>query len=83
MIYPLAQNLESKAMLKEDLNGKLLQRAELVACKEDYETVFENFNIAHPDESEFIVKESELNENIKTYERREEELRQSCEALGA
>jgi hypothetical protein len=29
--------LEGKALLKEDLNGRLLQRAELVAQKEEYE----------------------------------------------
>ena len=29
--------MESKAMYKEDLNGKLIQRAELVALKEDIE----------------------------------------------
>jgi hypothetical protein len=34
--------LETKAILKEDLNGRLLQRAELVAEKEEQEEILEH-----------------------------------------
>jgi hypothetical protein len=40
--------LETKAMLKEDLNGRLLQRAELVAFKEEQEELIENHQRMEP-----------------------------------
>ena len=61
-------------MLKEDLNGKLLQRAELVACKEEFEAIFENFSNKYPEESDFIIKDKDLLENIQGYLKREHAL---------
>ncbi|CAD8168804.1 unnamed protein product [Paramecium octaurelia] len=46
--------LETKAMLKEDLNAKLLQRAELVGQKEELEEFVEQIKNDHPQLTEIV-----------------------------
>ncbi|CAK71963.1 unnamed protein product (macronuclear) [Paramecium tetraurelia] len=48
------QTLETKAMLQEDLNGKLLQRAELVGQKEELEEFVEQLKNEHPQLTEIV-----------------------------
>ncbi|CAD8156573.1 unnamed protein product [Paramecium octaurelia] len=48
------QILETKAMLQEDLNGKLLQRAELVGQKEELEEFVEQLKNEHPQLTEIV-----------------------------
>ncbi|KAL4511674.1 hypothetical protein ABPG72_012519 [Tetrahymena utriculariae] len=51
---------ERKSMLKEDLNGKLMQRAELVAQREYLDEILEEFRQKYKQEIEFIEEENKL-----------------------
>ncbi|CAD8073825.1 unnamed protein product [Paramecium sonneborni] len=64
--------LETKAMLQEDLNAKLLQRAELVGQKEELEEFVEQIKNEHPQLTEVVEsiykcdsKVNEILQNIK------------------
>lgn len=56
----LNQLLENKALLKEDLNGKLLQRAELVAQREELDQIFEDFQENYQKDISYFAEEAEL-----------------------
>ncbi|CAD8160832.1 unnamed protein product [Paramecium pentaurelia] len=65
------QTLETKAILQEDLNGKLLQRAELVGQKEELEEFVEQLKNEHPQLTEIVEsiyqcdqKAKNINKNI-------------------
>lgn len=62
--------LESKAMLKEDLNGKLLQRAELVAQREELDQIFEEFESKNREEIAFFNFEVEGRTQISNYSKK-------------
>ncbi|KAL4471453.1 hypothetical protein ABPG74_008346 [Tetrahymena malaccensis] len=51
---------ERKSMLKEDLNGKLMQRAELVAQREYLDEILEEFRQKYKQEIEYIEEENKL-----------------------
>ncbi|CAD8078833.1 unnamed protein product [Paramecium sonneborni] len=64
--------LETKAMLQEDLNAKLLQRAELVGQKEELEEFVEQIKNEHPQLTEIVesiyqcdLKVKEILQNIQ------------------
>ncbi|KAL4509935.1 hypothetical protein ABPG72_010128 [Tetrahymena utriculariae] len=62
-------DLETKAFLKEDLNGKLIQRAELVAQKEDLDQIFEQFINQYPEEYEYINEAYKIDVTIDEIKR--------------
>ena len=53
-------------MFKEDLSARLLQRADLVAQREDLEQVIENLKSNHPNAINFCQSEINLKEQINT-----------------
>ena len=52
-------------MLKEDLNGKLIQRAELVGHREELDEVYQKLRRNHKLEIEFYYEENRLNDSLK------------------
>ncbi len=60
-----SQNLEIKAMLKEDLNAKLLQRAEIVAQREELDEIFEGLKSSNKAEIQFYAEEAQLKEDLQ------------------
>lgn len=70
----LNQLLESKALLKEDLNGKLLQRAELVAQREELEEIFEDFQEKYQKDIFFFSEESELKFELTSFQKKLSEI---------
>jgi hypothetical protein len=52
-------------MLVEDLNAKLVERAELVAEKEEMDQLYEEIKVKYAKEIEFIYKEMELKVQIQ------------------
>lgn len=78
-IEKLTQLLEKKAMTKEDLNGKLLQRAESIAQREELELFLESRQyedyIAYENMKHFFEKEFDLQKEreILTFEKKNKE----------
>lgn len=66
----LNQLLESKASLKEDLNGKLIQRAELVAQREELDQVFEDFQEKYQKEITFFFEDSEIKAQMTSMQKK-------------
>lgn len=67
----LAHNevLEQKAMLKEDLGGRLIQRADLVAQREDLEQAMDTFKQNNAAETEFYFIENQINQELGALEK--------------
>ncbi|CAD8062423.1 unnamed protein product [Paramecium primaurelia] len=59
------QTLETKAILQEDLNGKLLQRAELVGQKEELEEFVEQLKNEHPQLTEIVESIYQCDQKVK------------------
>ncbi|CAD8180211.1 unnamed protein product [Paramecium octaurelia] len=59
------QYLETKALLQEDLNGKLLQRAELVGQKEELEEFVEQVKNENPQLTELVEQIYNCNQKAK------------------
>lgn len=70
----LNQLLESKASLKEDLNGKLIQRAELVAQREELDQVFDDFQEKYLSEISFFSEENELKGQLSNLQKKINEI---------
>ena len=64
------QLLENKALLKEDLNGKLLQRAELVAQREELDQIFEDFQENYHKDISFFAEEAELKSQLSSFQKK-------------
>lgn len=55
-------------MMKEDLGGRLIQRADLVAQREDIEQAMENFKQNNAAETEFYFIETQINQELGALE---------------
>ena len=64
------KKLEEKALIKEDLNGKLLQRAELVAQREDLEEIYNELQTKFQSDLKFNIERQRLEKNLKNLERK-------------
>ena len=58
------QSLEAKAILKEDLNARLIQRAELVANREELDEAFDAIKSSNKLEIEFYHNEHAIKEDL-------------------
>ena len=70
----MSQLFESKALLKEDLNGKLLQRAELVAQREELDEIFEDFQEKYQKDIAFFSEENELKAQLSGFQKKVSEV---------
>ncbi|CAD8084675.1 unnamed protein product [Paramecium sonneborni] len=59
------QYLETKALLQEDLNGKLLQRAELVGQKEELEEFVEQVKNENPQLTDLVEQIYNCNQKVR------------------
>jgi len=75
------QKLEQKAMLKEDLSSRLLQRADLVAQREDLEQLVETVKIVSQIEFEFSKIALKYQEQINEIDQRIQELKYKEDSL--
>ena len=66
----ISQLFESKALLKEDLNGKLLQRAELVAQREELDQIFEDFQEKYQKDINFFSEENDMKNQLTGFQKK-------------
>ena len=61
-------------MLKEDLNGKLLQRAELVAHREEMDEIFETMKTSNKGELTYYFEELDLKMEVQEIQKQLQEM---------